>query len=448
MADVMHTFGRDAKPLTFAEAINFHEMMKAPTKDYLAKRKTKRALDRVELSELWDGLSKPQTELDEDNLKTCMAMAVSLTIPSEYVPIVRRADGVATAFAYCEILKGLITLDAKGLKDDYAVRQVMTAAWERFTERVQAANEVQEGFGCDSSQSWHTLRDIAKEPDSQHLLEKMRAIARLAGLMYQSFNYHRKMMPNDDPQEVRGATMGGDLSRVSSTELALLADEELADMQAMKFFQKKAVIQDMEGVEEVSRGPMVLVCDESGSMNDDGTWGYSGKRFAGRNTWAKACMVALTRIAWQENRPVAAVHFGTATVVQAVPKDDTRAMFEMARSFLSGGTCFGAALKRARKLIGDNADYKGADIVLITDGEDPDHTFHNREIDHMDAVEIQLWTVAIGFEIDDESPVRKRAKRYTYAHDRQLSRPETATMLARGLDKAAMGNKPGQGLPN
>lgn len=336
------------------------------------------------------------------------------------------------------------------LRDDLEVQAAMVRAWAEFENRAQEANNIKEGFGCDDSQSWLTLRDIGKAPDSKKLKDKMLAIAKLAGRMFESFGYQRREHPNQNPEEVVGATVGAQLDRVLSSELALLADPETEDMAAMKILEHKATITQMEGKEEKTRGPMVLAIDESGSMHDgDLDWSMAPgtTKWNGRNTWAKACAVALTRIAWSENRPVKCVHFGTACQVQDVPKDDTRALFEMARSFTSGGTAFGTVLKRARALVGDldSEGYKGADIMLITDGEEPDYTSHNREIDHMDRDGVRLWTIAIGMDINANAPVRRRAEKYTYAADRMLSRPSTAVKLAQGFDKAAMGNAPGAG---
>lgn len=440
-------YARRRKPLTISQAINAHNMMKEPTKVFLKHVGKQRVLDCDEVAEVWGGL---MNTVELDDAKTCMALAVDFTMPIRYAGIIRRSAGVTAAFAYCEILKQLTTLSRKELSDDYVVRQAMKKAWAEFENRANEANQVAEGFGCDSSQSWLTLREIGKSPDSQKLRDKMLAIAKLAGRMYESFGYQKKTMPNEDPEEVVGATIGPDLERVMSSELALLADGELEDMQAMKILEGKATMTQMKGVEEKSRGPLVLAIDESGSMHDGdlGDYIWSGaSKWNGRNTWAKACAVALTRIAWSENRPVRAVHFGNGTEVQEVPKDDTRALFEMARSFLSGGTSFGSAIKRARAVVGDlDADgFKGADIMLITDGEDSDYDFHNREIDHMDRAGIRLWTVAIGMQIDEEAPVRKRAERYTYAADRDLGSRKAAVRLAEGLDKAALGNAPGAG---
>ncbi len=436
-----------ARRMSFEDALDLQPMILPVVKLFMEQRVLPQAKGRAVLAknvpvlvELWDGLCGVQ---DYDGLRTCMAQCVDFTIPPEFVPVVRRSAAITTAFAFCEHVKQL--LHVRDLDDDLEERAAMVRGWAEFEKRRQEANQVKEGFGCDESQSWQTLRDITddKSKDPQ-LLTKITKIAELAGRMYEHFGYHRKDQKNDDPQEATGAKTGGDIERLLPTEIALLGDEDTADHQAMKILQDNAAIMQMEGVESKFRGPLVLVVDESGSMHD-GQNGWNGTRaFAGRNTWAKACCVALTRIAWSEDRAVVCVHFGNGTVVQPVPKDDYRAMFEMARHFLSGGTNFGSALSQGIREVGDleKAGKEGADILLISDGEEPDWGTHNRQIDRMDAQGIQLWTVAIGDDFDPEAPVRKRAQRYTYATDRQLGDPNTATELAHGLDQAAKGNDP------
>ncbi len=453
MIDTFRTFTRRRRLPTFAQAINWHSNMKEPTLKFLRERqpKIKRALDSLYLVELWDGL---MNRVDPDIQQTVMAACTDLTMPIEFAPIIRRQGGAAAAFAYCELVAQLVGV--KDLEDDMEVRDAMKRGWLEFQNRANEANDVSEGFGCDKSASWLTLREIGNEPHSQGLKAKMLAIARLAGRMFESFGYQRKEWPNENPEEVVGAKTGGEIERLFSSELALLADPDCEDQQTMKILEAKATVQQTAGREEKNRGPLVLCIDESGSMHDGSIedWEWVQDRdygmFAGRNTWAKACAVALTRIAWSEGRPVRCVHFGTSTEVQEVPKDDIRALFEMARSFLSGGTSFGEALKRGRAVVGDLKEdgFDGADILLITDGQDWDHDSHNREIDHMDRDGIRLWTISIGCDIPEEDPVRKRCEKYTYAADDQLSDPTTAVTLAAGLDKAALANAPGSSEMN
>lgn len=435
----LRTFQR--KRADFNEALKYQAVVKEVTKEVLAKRFKAITDGRqcAHLAELWESL---QGLPDITGCQTKIPMAVESTIPPEYVPVIRGVHGVVAAYAFCELAKSLVGV--ADLDDDFVLRQAFVEGWAAFELRRQQANVIQEGTGCDLSQSWQTLRDIEDKSGHGSLLKQILTIANLAGRMYEKFGYQRKDHPNQDPEEVKGAKLGGDIDRVLPTELAMLGDEDLADMAAMKILTDNAPVLEMEGREAKCRGPLVLCIDESGSMSD----AHASPQFHGRNTWAKACAVALTRIAWQEDRPVKVCHFGSGTEVQDVPKDDHRAMFEMMRSFLSGGTSFGTALRRGRKLVGDlEADgFIGADILLVTDGEDNAHDFINQQIDKMDAAGIKLWTVAIGDDIGKDHPVRTRCERYTFAADSKLGDPNTASDLAAGLNKAALGNDPDWGL--
>jgi uncharacterized protein with von Willebrand factor type A (vWA) domain len=157
-------------------------------------------------------------------------------------------------------------------------------------------------------------------------------------------------------------------------------------------------------------------------------------------------MIALTRIAWNEDRTVRVVHFGNGVVTQDVPKNDHRALFEAARSFLSGGTDFVGSLEQGMRSVGDleKEGHKGADIVYITDGEEWGGFRRNglraeldKIIDRMDDDGVKLWDVAIGQHHDAGFPLRKRAERYTFAHDRDLKNIDRAAQVAKGLSDAA-----------
>lgn len=364
-----------------------------------------------------------------DDYQGIVGEAVTWTMPREYAPLMRRSDSLPAAYAFVAILEELLRVDRA---DDLAVRDAARRAWDAFEQRRLQANCVEEGFGCDDSASWHTLRDVIDVQDEE-LTRKMLKIAQLAGRMFQSMSYTKRRVESDDPQEVRSATTGGDVDRLLPAELAKLGNGATKDVTAMKVLQKQAQIFQMRGERTKTRGPLVLALDESGSMHDHG-----GEM--GRNTWAKAAAVALTRVAWSEGRAVRVVHFGDGTVVQEVPRDDMDALWEMARSFLSGGTSYDDALGVSRMEVGDlaKAGYVGADIVLITDGEEHSHDEHNRQINQMDRDGIRLWTVSIGGEIAEDAPVRKRAELYVHAHDVELPDAKLAAELAAQLKGAAL----------
>lgn len=426
-----------AKALTLDEAVRQHKMVADAAESFY--RKAGDAGRTVETSrpvaeEAWQAL------IGAPDATGVVADAIRWTIPAQVIPMMRRSDCIPAAFAFVHLSTELAQVDAT---DDLKVRGAVRRAWAMFERRRLEANHVEEGFGCDDSQSWHTLRDIVEGAGGDSLKKKMLAIAELAGKMFDALAYTKKKVESDDPQEVRSTKLGGDVTRLLPAEYAKMSTARTRDLTTMRVIQKRAQQFKMKGERTKSRGPMVVALDESGSMHDSA---YGVK---GRNCWSKAAAVALTRVAWGENRPVRVVHFGNAATTQIVPKDDLDALFEMARSFLSGGTDISKALKTSRKQVGDleKAGYKGADIVLISDGEEPDYDEHNREIDAMDKDDIRLWTVAIGNRIQKVAPVRARAERYIEARDSDLANGEIAGELVAELKGAAL-SKPSKGLLN
>lgn len=417
--------------LTYQEALNQHETVVTATKDFIRGNKAR----RKHCQELWESLVNLRAEEDKGAISDC----VDVTIPMEYVPLMRRVDSIMATFAFDLILKEI--LNAPDFDDDLGLRPLFKEAWRKFTQRRLEANEVEEGFGCDQSASWHTLRDIYNVDDDEgdwklRILE----IAKLAGKMFDLFSYTPKKVKSDDPMEVDGVKTGGDIEQLLPSELAMMDDPTFKDRQTMKVLKGEAQQRKMKGVRTKGRGPMVILIDESGSMHDFG--GYYGGGERGRNTWAKACAIALTRVAWSEGREVVIVHFGYGAVVQFMPKDDMHALFEMARSFMSGGTSFTIAMQTGMEQVKDleQRGFKGADLVLLTDGEEHDYVSHNNMLDLMDADGIDLWTVAIGQPFNTDAPTRSRAKKYVEARDSMLGDDNTATELVDGLQEAALDN--------
>lgn len=429
--DNFKTFGhRTRKALTFDNAmrtilmvhraaVNFTKRGN-PTKRVMVERK-RIAIDAVVA---WEAL----TDTGNGERLPDLDSAIRVTMPSDVAVIVRRSWGTAAAYAFACIMEELAQV--QNTSDDWELRQAMTKAWARFEERRQCANQVEEGYGYDESASWQTLRDIDEMPEEAK--RRMLNIAKLAGRMFDALGYVQRSAPDDSPQNVEGATVGGHLERLVASEVGLLDDSEVADMQAMKVLKQQAVERKMTGVTSKTRGPLVLCIDESGSMHD-GSMG-------GRNTWAKACALALTRVAHAENREVVAVHFGTAVVPQPVPKGNDRAVFEMCRSFLSGGTDFTGALYASRDEVKDleKRGYSGADVVMITDGQDGRTSTQLEVLDVYKKEGVRLWTVAVGEPVPADAPIRSEAERYTYVRDKDTLDSDVAADAMVGLKQAAL----------
>ena len=382
-------------------------------------------LSDVQQGEIWNGL----TQQGKDPAPL-LATSVSFTMPPEYAGLFVICDSVAAVFA-------LLCLDASlahtDLTDGYEIRQAMKIGWTAFAKRKQAANDIEEGFGCNMAAAWMTLRDIDNLRPNAGLETRMRKVADLAGRMYDALKPTKIRTPSDDPHEVKGAKIGGTIERLLPSEQAKLAIKGTADLQAMKVLKKTAQEFSMKGTRTTSRGPMVLTKDESSSMHDE-------PNTKGRHTWATASAIALARIAWDENRAVKMVHFSSSTVVAELPKGDQRAMFEMARTFLAGGTNIASALWRALEQVGDleAAGLKGADVVLITDGND--YNDRTAVLAEFATRGVKLHTVGIGIDIQPTSDIRSTAETYVFAHDAALHSNTSAIDMLEPLVGAALDN--------
>lgn len=367
---------------TFEDALPLHLTLREAVKDLKKKQ--------LDPKPLWNAIMDPQDDPADDSF----AEALRLTMPGDSIPVVRTLAGVAAAF----VLRASADIYDANARD---LMKVGRDVWRAFEERRALAELIEHGYGCDKSASWECAREMASNPDVQ----VVRAIADMAGRMYEVLSGVRKI-PTDDPHEVKGVTMGGDLERLVGEELAALGTPGLDDLAAIRILEKRATQYRYKGKMAKSRGPLVICIDESGSMQDDG--------YAGRNTWAKACAVAMTRVAHEGDRMVKIVHFATSCVVSQCAPGDAKAVLDMSRHFLDGGTDIADALYNAAREVGNLAmsGHVGADIVMITDGCDNSEAAQEKILGLVQAQGVRLWTVAIECEVPASMPLRKRASEY------------------------------------
>ena len=375
----MEYFKRRAT-LTFDEALARHKTCEQATAEF-AKRQAGPDDARIAWDAIVDADPPPPDSFAE---------AVQMTMPIDAVPVVRALAGVSAGFAFERMANHF---ESPG--DYYLQAQ---AGWTEFEDRRKLANQVQEGYGCDASASWELARDINQVKD-RPLIE---SIALMAGRMYRAMTGGRKV-PSDEPHEVQGVKVGGEVERLLAEELTQLFDPDMSDAAAIRILEKQSQQYRMKGKMTASRGPLVIAVDESGSMHDDG--------HGNRNSWAKACCVALTRIAHEGNRQVVVVHFGSATAVSPLAPGDHMAVLNMTRHFLSGGTDIAKALSVGAREVGNLAQqgHVGADIVLITDGGDDNHKAIDTTLGFAQAQGVRLWTVLIEMQPDQNSPIVRRA---------------------------------------
>lgn len=426
---------RHRKMFSFEEAQRRHSMLSERRKNENGKVEyNKDAARMLKLLSEQERVATWDTITGREYASTPLSDAVQITMPQEHVALLRTGAGIPAAFLMLsigEVFDELVGPDGgrpRRLEDisDFDMRDEMPRVWKKFGERRALADNIEEGFGFDRSRSWETVREVGDDAYRQQMVEN---IARLAGRMYRSMVGLKVKRRTDQPEEVKDITIGGDLSLLLASEHAQMgAGGAMGDMKTLDVLKKQAQQLRMMGEATCSRGPLVVCVDESGSMHD----GYTG---GGRNTWAKACLTALTRIAHEDSRMVVCVHYGTATKVDRLPPGDHLAVYRAITTFVSGGTDIANALEVGNREVHGlmKEGQTGADIVLITDGEDWQSRGRYPSImKQMRKDETRLWTVAIEVNLHKDDLLRTEAAKYVHVHGRNLN-----AGAAKGLEDAA-----------
>jgi len=193
---------------------------------------------------------------------------------------------------------------------------------------------------------------------------RLRCIAELAGRLERIATQKARSKVKPGVGEVHGIGLGGlpDLARLLPSELAALRRRALRLHLLARLLQQKALTYAMTGREPQSRGPIVVLLDESGSMRE-----------AGKDIWSKAVCLALLSTATRQRRAWHLVAFNGA-IVREVTIPAGRATAADVQQALdhgcAGGTDFDGPVLRAIDLIKTAPTMKQADVVVITDGED------------------------------------------------------------------------------
>ncbi|MGX2996151.1 VWA domain-containing protein [Streptomyces sp. JNUCC 64] len=171
--------------------------------------------------------------------------------------------------------------------------------------------------------------------------------------------------------ELVDVTLGDDLSRLIPSELVNLGVPELRAVFAARYAAGELMLYDSQAERPTGRGAVIACVDTSHSMYAAGPGGVT------RETWAKACALALLDQARRTKRDFVGILFSSADRIRifrfpAGQSADTTRTVEFAETFLGGGTSFQTPLTAAVELLAeefdDTARLRG-DIVLITDAE-------------------------------------------------------------------------------
>ncbi len=240
--------------------------------------------------------------------------------------------------------------------DEKMVNEAVNKALEQVEKDVKVAKDVKRlltGLGAGKGsvlafdESMEEVLRLARETDISRVLEKIEGL-RLPAVRARYERFNRGWMD--------GIEVGSDLERLHYSQLALPSIYFLASLADSKLLLYKKVT-------PVSRGPIYVLMDKSGSMV--GT----------KIDWARAVAVALLRRAITEGRDFYARFFDSIAYppVHVKPSskvsDIVRALSYLARVKAGGGTDIARAILSACDDI-EKGQRKVSDIILISDGED------------------------------------------------------------------------------
>jgi uncharacterized protein with von Willebrand factor type A (vWA) domain len=316
-------------------------------------------------------------------------------------------EDIAAAFATAAIVDSF-TETEQGTpvlpSTPHEARQRAYEGWAAFRELADQAGHLEHGTGADMSAAWPVFKEFTQKNIDQ---AKIRRIAELAGRMFALLKGQRAKRVERVPEEVVGVEPGGEFGALLPLEYALLGHPVTERHLMARVAERRAQQLKRSGKEKKGRGPLVVALDESGSMEG-----------GDREVWAKACMTALTRVAWEDKRPVRVVHFSTATKVHKLDPGDHATLLKAQNLFLDGGTDIGVALDVAADEVEDmsRTGTPGADVVLISDGGDAGARI-GRALDKLDRCQTRLWSIAI--QVPMQGQLKDRAAEYIYLRDGQ-----------------------------
>jgi len=371
--------------------------------------------------QVWAGVT------GEGHMDTLPGHAVSDTVPREYAVLVS-TDDIAAAFATATILRTFARHpDPRTPRE---ARLIAHEGWAEFRKLADEAGHQLHGQDADLSDAWPVFKQVQDLSDQKR--KELQGIAMLAGRMLKALKGAQEKRVIDVPEEVVGVTTGADVQSLLPGEYAMLGMPATRMEATRRLLGRETQQYQKAGVEKMARGPLAILVDESGSMEDQ----IAGD---GRNTWAKAAATALTRLAWENKRDVVWVHFSVATRVSVLKPGDHAALVKAQTSFLDGGTDIGTALDVALDEIKALAKrgHKGADAVLISDGGNERSTRNTwrleRALDGLDAIGARLFSVAIA--VPFNGPIKDRAARYVHLTWKDMQSADGAVAVGAAAGK-------------
>lgn len=176
---------------------------------------------------------------------------------------------------------------------------------------------------------------------------------------YAQAQQRKKVLHGRD--DMVGVEQDGDIGRLLPSELVQLDDPDLELEVMRRIIERQALCRDYRGIESKAKGPIVVVVDESGSM--DGEHIYN----------AKAISLALAHVAQTQNRWCCLVGFsggteGTYCVLKPNQPNPDELMTWLEHFYCGGTSLYVPLVDVPAKWDAIGAPKGKTDVLLVTDG--------------------------------------------------------------------------------
>jgi uncharacterized protein with von Willebrand factor type A (vWA) domain len=272
------------------------------------------------------------------------------------------------------------------------VADAAKAAQDAARECADAAEAVRSlpGIGAGQAQTMSPDQQIALA-EKWSANQQLKRIAQMIGRLYRDMRFKREARTKNVPIEPVGVTTGNDFAKLLPHEMArAFSDNPLVKATFLDDYAKRALLEyEMSGKMPAGKGPIICAHDGSGSM--------SGDPFI----WASSLGGALLMMAQREKRAYAGIEFGWSSELESwifpkgQPPDPDRVLAYISH-FFGGGTDITIGLAEAMRILKQEPEFKTADVILITDGQDRFASDDQALVAEMRAMGVRIHGISIG----------------------------------------------------
>jgi len=260
----------------------------------------------------------------------------------------------------------LLITQAQGAAQGAALS--MKAAAKSADQAIQEQNDLCNAYGVEDGalqrMSFDERNELANKLRNNRLAQFRKLLGQFRTI--QAAESRRKV--EHAPSEIVGVTLGDDLTRLTGSEILNLAAPETEDDFWRRYADKELQQYKLEGTEKQGQGPIIVVCDESGSMGQAVMGGTA-------EAWSKALALALCEQAKGSKRDFIYIGFSSSRQQYRVDFPggitDLGKVIDFTEHFFGGGTEYETPLRQAGEIVLQYAQDKKPkpDIVFITDDE-------------------------------------------------------------------------------